>query len=139
VPAKKQLEIWSVPPVFVVHLNRFARTGAFPFKLNTAVSFPEILDMAPFVYGPQGGESLLYHLRAVMEHSGGIGGGHYVTHARIHERDWFAFNDATITQSSIARATKAQAYVLCYERIGDTAPSDCPVAIPEDDGSDFDD
>lgn len=46
--AAKTMEVQRLPPVLVVHLKRFATTGAMREKIDCLVSFPEEIDMAPY-------------------------------------------------------------------------------------------
>lgn len=68
VQAFKQLELWKVPNILVVHLKRF-QVGQWNMreKLNSMVDFPLTeFDLAPYVLDPrQKQESLLYDLFAV--------------------------------------------------------------------------
>mgnify|MGYP005861914013 CR=1 FL=1 len=53
--AFKKFDLWSVPPVLIIHLKRFSETGGmWRSKLNTTVNFPvEDLDLANFVLKDQ--------------------------------------------------------------------------------------
>jgi ubiquitin carboxyl-terminal hydrolase 4/11/15 len=65
-------------------------------------------------------EQFVYDLYAIMVHSGGMGGGHYIAYAR-HETSagpkWFYFSDSYWKEVSISSVAKAQAYMLFYKRI----------------------
>jgi len=92
-PAKKQLTLWSLPEILVVHLKRFAskkasghsamegllsRYGLLRDKLTTLVEFPlGGLDLGDLVSHHPGGRRPLYDLYAVSNHYGGTYGGHY--------------------------------------------------------------
>jgi ubiquitin carboxyl-terminal hydrolase 4/11/15 len=117
--ANKKMDIWMVPPVLFVHLKRFVSGGVSHTKLDTRVEFPEILDMGPFVIGPQKDETLVYGLKAVSEHSGSLAGGHYTAHAMADDHKWYYFNDSSVTQASLADARCSEAYLIMYERIGE--------------------
>ena len=47
-PASKQLLIFCPPAILTLHLKRFQQTMSGCKKLNKHVSFPLILDLAPF-------------------------------------------------------------------------------------------
>ena len=125
--ARKKVDIWKVPEVLIIQLKRFSGGKYSARKLETYVDFPDILDMRPFIIGPQKDEeNLTYRLYAVSNHMGGLGGGHYTAHAIVQnpfeEPDpnahWYSFNDSSCSGSSSSHAHSSAAYVLFYERIG---------------------
>lgn len=109
--ATKQFLIESLPLVLTLNLKRFVQHGRRLQKNSRHISFPTLLDMAPFstdsckvsVHVPlryceysdenfdfvsvQVGHcdskgQLLYSLYGVVEHSGGMQGGHYTAYVR---------------------------------------------------------
>ncbi|PPQ75618.1 hypothetical protein CVT24_010986 [Panaeolus cyanescens] len=112
-PAYKRYLIATPPPVLVVHLKRFQQTSrtAFSFshgfkKLDDYISFPEYLDLSPFLapkkedYGlgkkklkERGKEKekgkddkskkCMYRLYAVVVHIGNMLGGHYIAYTAL--------------------------------------------------------
>jgi len=61
----------------------------------------------------------LYHLYAVSNHYGTLGGGHYTAFARNHretEQQWFKFDDSSVSEIEAARVCSSAAYVLFYRR-----------------------
>jgi len=51
----KKFDIWSAPPILIIHLKRFSYRGRFSFreKLDEMIDFPiEGLDLTEFVIGP---------------------------------------------------------------------------------------
>ena len=116
----------SFPYILTLHLRRFD----FDFinmervKLNDEVSFPEILDMNPFIYGSPlniseqedneefGDEEkrmekielyldhgpYVYELFSVLIHSGTAHGGHYYGYVKsFNTHKWYCFNDSSVT------------------------------------------
>uniref|UniRef100_A0A8C4GQ84 Ubiquitin carboxyl-terminal hydrolase 15 n=1 Tax=Dicentrarchus labrax TaxID=13489 RepID=A0A8C4GQ84_DICLA len=74
--ATKKLDLWSLPPVLVVHLKRFSYSRYMRDKLDSLVDFPlRDLDMSEFLINPNSGPCR-YDLIAVSNHYGGMGGGH---------------------------------------------------------------
>jgi ubiquitin carboxyl-terminal hydrolase 4/11/15 len=52
--AKKQIQLWKLPPVLVVHLKRFQYTHVYREKLMTLVDFPiDALDLSSYLIGPR--------------------------------------------------------------------------------------
>ncbi|KAA8593654.1 hypothetical protein FQN60_009770 [Etheostoma spectabile] len=90
-------------------------------KLNTFISFPEQLDMGPFLEGKED-QKCVYELSAVLIHRGiSAYSGHYIAHVKdARTGDWYKFNDEEIekmegkklqlgTEEDIAETVKSQA------------------------------
>uniref|UniRef100_A0A8C4R1T8 ubiquitinyl hydrolase 1 n=1 Tax=Eptatretus burgeri TaxID=7764 RepID=A0A8C4R1T8_EPTBU len=117
--ATKQLDLWSLPEVLVVHLKRFFYNRYLREKLDTLVDFPiRSLDMSGFVINPNAGQST-YDLIAAVNHYGGMGGGHYTVIAK-HKDDgqWYYFDDSSVSPASEEQVVTKAAYVLFYQRQG---------------------
>lgn len=117
--ATKNLQLWKVPDLLVVHLKRFSNSRIMRDKLDAFVDFPLTgldlenrvgerqsakslaahgLDPTKFGLGDIN-EPLLYDLFAVDEHLGGLGGGHYRAYTRNHADDnWYHFDDAHVSK-----------------------------------------
>uniref|UniRef100_A0A671RFF5 Ubiquitin carboxyl-terminal hydrolase 15 n=1 Tax=Sinocyclocheilus anshuiensis TaxID=1608454 RepID=A0A671RFF5_9TELE len=115
--ATKKLDLWSVPPVLVVHLKRFSYSRYMRDKLDLLVDFPlRDLDMSEFLINPSAGPSR-YDLIAVSNHYGGMGGGHYTAYAKNKEdQKWYNFDDSSVSPSSEEQTVSKAAYVLFYQR-----------------------
>lgn len=92
--ATKQFLISSPPAVLILHLKRFQVGPRCMFrKMTKMVSFPLILDLAPFcaskvktlpnVHRYQ--RKLIYSLYGIVEHSGSMYGGHYVAYVKVNK------------------------------------------------------
>ncbi|KAH6885050.1 hypothetical protein BKA70DRAFT_1377496 [Coprinopsis sp. MPI-PUGE-AT-0042] len=133
-PAYKRYLIATPPPVLVIHLKRFQQINKTPFlsfshgfkKLDDYVTFPEHLDLTPFLapkkedYGlgkkgrklSKGGrdskeeERCMYRLYAVVVHIGNMLGGHYVAYTALPSRSPIEGEGlATATQPPTANVT----------------------------------
>uniref|UniRef100_A0A8C1XHU6 Ubiquitin carboxyl-terminal hydrolase 15 n=1 Tax=Cyprinus carpio TaxID=7962 RepID=A0A8C1XHU6_CYPCA len=115
--ATKKLDLWSVPPVLVVHLKRFSYSRYMRDKLDSLVDFPlRDLDMSEFLINPNAGPCR-YDLIAVSNHYGGMGGGHYTAFAKNKEdQKWYSFDDSSVSPSSEEQIVSKAAYVLFYQR-----------------------
>ncbi|KJA16648.1 hypothetical protein HYPSUDRAFT_47129 [Hypholoma sublateritium FD-334 SS-4] len=108
-PAYKRYLISTPPPILVIHLKRFQQTAKSPFmsfshgfkKLDDYISFPEYLDLLPFLAprkedyglgkksahkdrkGKAKEERCMYRLYAVVVHIGNMLGGHYVAYTAL--------------------------------------------------------
>lgn len=96
--ATKQFLISSPPAVLILHLKRFQVGPRCMFrKMTKHVSFPFTLDLAPFcaskvktlpnVHRYQ--RKLIYSLYGIVEHSGGMYGGHYVAYVKVRNIIFF--------------------------------------------------
>uniref|UniRef100_A0A8C1N5C0 Ubiquitin carboxyl-terminal hydrolase 48 n=1 Tax=Cyprinus carpio TaxID=7962 RepID=A0A8C1N5C0_CYPCA len=142
--ATRRIKLQSLPRTLNFQLMRFVfdRQSGHKKKLNTFISFPEVLDMGPFLEGKE--EECTYELSAVLIHRGvSAYSGHYIAHVRdAHTNDWYKFNDEEIEkmegkklqlgiEEDIAETAKSQtrkpkcskgyhcsrnAYMLVYKR-----------------------
>ncbi|CAH0589259.1 unnamed protein product [Chrysodeixis includens] len=101
--ATKRFLVSSPPAILILHLKRFQIGPRCMFrKMSKHVDFPTVLDLAPFCAMDKvrkldnvskSQASLLYSLYGVVEHSGGMHGGHYVAYVKVRARPprggWF--------------------------------------------------
>jgi ubiquitin C-terminal hydrolase len=116
VSAISLISLWSVPDVLIFHLKRFGVRDGVVKKSTAKVDFPEEIDMAPFVQGPQKAEDLRYRLFAVIHHLGTMCGGHYITIIRSAREGWYTYNDDAVYTCNEKAVFSETAYVLLYER-----------------------
>lgn len=97
--ATRRIKLHSLPPTLNLQLMRFVfdRQTGHKKKLNTFISFPEQLDMGPFIEGKQD-QKFVYELSAVLIHRGiSAYSGHYIAHVKdARTGDWYKFNDEEI-------------------------------------------
>ncbi|XP_061688495.1 ubiquitin carboxyl-terminal hydrolase 48 isoform X3 [Syngnathoides biaculeatus] len=120
--ATRRIRLHSLPPTLNLQLMRFIfdRQTGHKKKLNTYISFPEQLDMAPFLEVTKD-QKCVYELSAVLIHRGiSAYSGHYIAHVKdAHTCDWYKFNDEEIermegkklqlgTEEEIAETVKSQ-------------------------------
>uniref|UniRef100_A0A8C5KP67 Ubiquitin carboxyl-terminal hydrolase 15 n=1 Tax=Jaculus jaculus TaxID=51337 RepID=A0A8C5KP67_JACJA len=94
--ATKKLDLWSLPPVLVVHLKQD--------KLDTLVDFPiNDLDMSEFLINPNAGPCM--------------GGVHYTSFAKNkNDGKWYYLDDSNVSTASEDQIVSKAAYVLFYQR-----------------------
>ncbi|CAH2043184.1 unnamed protein product, partial [Iphiclides podalirius] len=114
--ATKRFLVSSPPAILILHLKRFQIGPRCMFrKMTKHVDFPTVLDLAPFCAMDKlkklpnvarGQSELLYSLYGVVEHSGGMHGGHYVAYVKVRRpvkpgdpRWWFLPKSANIPAS----------------------------------------
>ncbi|XP_011473515.1 ubiquitin carboxyl-terminal hydrolase 48 isoform X1 [Oryzias latipes] len=159
--ATRRIKLHSLPPTLNLQLMRFVfdRQTGHKKKLNTFISFPEQLDMEPFLEARPGQKSV-YELSAVLIHRGiSAYSGHYIAHVKdALTGDWYKFNDEEIEkmegkklqlgiEEDIAEAVKSpsrkpkcskgyhcsrNAYMLVYKVQADEHPdlSETSVEVP---------
>lgn len=89
--ATKRFLVAGAPAVLILHLKRFQLGPRCLFrKMSKHVDFPAALDLAPFCAlhkmrrpPARAPERLPYALYGVVEHSGGMHGGHYVAYVKV--------------------------------------------------------
>ncbi|XP_029616592.1 ubiquitin carboxyl-terminal hydrolase 15 isoform X3 [Salmo trutta] len=115
--ATKKLDLWSLPPVLVVHLKRFSYSRYMRDKLDSLVDFPlGDMEMSEFLIDPNAGPCR-YDLIAVSNHYGGMGGGHYTAYAKNKDDDkWYNFDDSSVSPANKDQIVSKAAYVLFYQR-----------------------
>ncbi|XP_049895283.1 ubiquitin carboxyl-terminal hydrolase 48 isoform X1 [Epinephelus moara] len=121
--ATRRIKLHSLPPTLNLQLMRFVfdRQTGHKKKLNTFISFPEQLDMGPFLEGKPD-QKCVYELSAVLIHRGiSAYSGHYIAHVKdARTGDWYKFNDEEIEkmegkklqlgiEEDIAETVKSQA------------------------------
>ncbi|XP_066261500.1 ubiquitin carboxyl-terminal hydrolase 22 [Euwallacea similis] len=116
----KQLTIKTLPIVATFHLKRFSNSNA-DIKIATAISFPDMIDMSPFMSkrgnaGPFPSDNR-YSLFAVINHSGNSANeGHYIAFVRQHYDYWYKCNDEIITCVNLKDVLASEGYILFYHK-----------------------
>lgn len=118
--SQKFLRIAQPPELLCIHIKRFRHDSYFGGKLSDVVQFPlRDLDISRFCEqdadAPQ--VSMKYDLVSVVNHIGGISGGHYIAYA-LNDEDgkWYEFDDSWATAVSEDTVRNKEAYVLFYLR-----------------------
>ncbi|XP_074644524.1 ubiquitin carboxyl-terminal hydrolase 19-like isoform X2 [Tubulanus polymorphus] len=124
--ATKQMSIWRLPHTLIIQLKRFSfRNFIWRDKIDKLVEFPiRGLDLTKHFVGSANEPPPIYDLYAVINHYGGILGGHYTAFARcpdpnnpsINEQGWRLFDDSHVTARSERSVMTKGAYVLFYRR-----------------------
>ena len=114
--AVKSVRFSALSPVLVLTLKRFRQdVRGRTRKLSGHVSFEEELDVGALC---DGSLQHSYQLRGVVEHSGGLSGGHYVAYVRrAGDQQWYYISDRHVRPVTAATVFDAEAYLLFYERV----------------------
>mmetsp|Transcript_4076 Transcript_4076/g.3921 ORF Transcript_4076/g.3921 Transcript_4076/m.3921 type:complete len:317 (-) Transcript_4076:23-973(-) len=83
-------------------------------KVSTYVKFPKELDLRYFLQKPK---SCIYHLNGMVQHFGGVGGGHYVSYCHNYRTNiWHEFDDSRVRQVPESYVLEKEAYILFYQK-----------------------
>ncbi|XP_063953429.1 ubiquitin carboxyl-terminal hydrolase 19-like isoform X1 [Lytechinus pictus] len=123
--ATKQMLLWRLPSTLIIQLKRFSFGNMlWRDKIDKMVEYPvRGLDLSPYCHGTHS-QPLIYDLYGVINHHGGILGGHYTSIARLastadwskNEHDWRLFDDSHVTTISEKNVVTRSAYLLFYRR-----------------------
>ena len=120
VEATKQMEVWNLPDMLIIHLKRFSYTKYSRDKLEDLIDFPiDDLDMSDHCLSKLGSpEDAFYDCIGISCHHGGLGGGHYTAYVRsIVDMEWYEVDDShTSRVSDPSQLRTSAAYLLVYGR-----------------------
>ncbi|KAI1303088.1 Ubiquitin carboxyl-terminal hydrolase 19 [Halotydeus destructor] len=121
--ATKQLQLWRLPPLLIVQLKRFSfRNMLFREKIDKFVEYPLTgLNLSEYCSPNAHREGLAkqtYDLYAVINHYGGMFGGHYVAYAKTtfegQDLSWRVFDDSKVDEIKESEVVNKNAYILFY-------------------------
>lgn len=129
----KQLTMKKLPLVACFHLKRFEHSTGYHKKISTYVSFPEELDMTPFMSSSRNhnngySEQVIreaasclssdykYSLYAVVNHRGTADSGHYTSFVRQHKDYWFRCEDHLVIRAKLEEVLRSEGYLLFYHK-----------------------
>lgn len=119
VDATKKSEIFVLPPILIVHLNRFKVDDCEEGirKVDTALTFPvDGWDLSYLVRSKSSGDAR-YDLYASSNHVGSIDSGHYTAYAQNRfSKRWYEFDDKKFREIDPVTtfASSPSPYVLFY-------------------------
>lgn len=116
VRARKQLRIQEAPNILTIILKRF-QEGNYG-KINKCITFPEMLDMIPFMTGTDDIPPL-YMLYGVVVHLDTLNAsfsGHYISYVKDLQGNWFRIDDAEVQPAEMTQVMLEGAYILFYMR-----------------------
>ncbi|KAL9236507.1 hypothetical protein vseg_011168 [Gypsophila vaccaria] len=125
VRARKQLSIDEAPNILTIVLKRF-QEGNYG-KINKCITFPEMLDMVPFMTGTNDIPPL-YMLYGVVVHVDTLNAsfsGHYVSYVKDLRGNWFRIDDSVVQPVPTSQVMSEGAYILFYTRSFPRPPSSC--------------
>jgi len=101
---KKKFDVEKAPRVLAIHLKRFGDSlGYSRSKITRNIDFKQNFHLG----------SRSYELKAVCNHSGGVGGGHYIAYGKT-DGGWYEYNDSHVSKISESHLVSPNAYLLFY-------------------------
>ncbi|EPS72742.1 hypothetical protein M569_02015, partial [Genlisea aurea] len=117
VMAWKCLTVERAPNILTIALKRF-QSGRFG-KLNKRITFPETLDLRPYVSGLED-KNNIYKLYAVIVHVDMLNAsffGHYICYIKDFRGNWYRVDDCKVCSVELDEVLSQGAYMLLYSRI----------------------
>ncbi|KAF3775481.1 Ubiquitin carboxyl-terminal hydrolase 19 [Nymphaea thermarum] len=117
VTAWKRLTVHQAPNVLTIALKRF-QSGRFG-KLNKRVTFPETLDLGPYI-SEAGDGTNIYRLYAIVVHVDMLNAsffGHYICYTKDNQGNWYRIDDCKVMKVELEEVLSQRAYMLLYSRI----------------------
>ncbi|KAJ7958440.1 Ubiquitin carboxyl-terminal hydrolase [Quillaja saponaria] len=117
VKAWKRLTIKRAPNILTIALKRF-QSGRFG-KLNKRITFPETLDLNPYMSEAADGSDI-YKLYAVVVHVDMLNAsffGHYICYIKDFRGNWYRIDDWKVTSIELEEVLSQGAYMLLYSRV----------------------
>lgn len=110
---KKEVKISKPANTLVLLIKRFKYNKA-GVKLSTFIQFPATIDLRFFL---SKASSSQYQLTGMIQHSGGLSGGHYISYNKNYKNNrWYEFDDSRVTSLNLSQILEKEAYILFYQR-----------------------
>ncbi|ESO95142.1 hypothetical protein LOTGIDRAFT_215305 [Lottia gigantea] len=111
--AVKRIELWKLPAILLIGLNRFVSDGMWMQKKTNYVDYAVTdLNLSGYIAGPV---SKTYNLYAVSNHYGTMEGGHYTAYCQNpSSRKWYKFDDHEVYDISSSDVKSSAGYLLFY-------------------------
>ncbi|XP_054717252.1 ubiquitin carboxyl-terminal hydrolase 36-like [Uloborus diversus] len=117
VAAQKKYTVYRAPNVATFQLKRFDYNRSFGGKITKQITYPEKLNMRPYMSEPKG-DPVLYRLNAVLVHTGAsCNSGHYYCYVKNSNGYWYIMDDQRVHQVSLNQVLNQGAYILFYVKM----------------------
>ena len=108
----RKITIFNLPKYLVISFKRFKTNN----KITSFIDYPiNNLDLTKY-YDGYSKNKYKYNLRAICNHEGCIGGGHYFAYVR-HNSHWYNMNDRSVSEIPESKIITPASYILFYEMI----------------------
>jgi ubiquitin C-terminal hydrolase len=113
VHSEKKIVFWKTSDILILSLKRFKLRR----KINTYLSFPEILDLDNYSLNYSTKKKNKYALQGLAIHQGSLGGGHYYAICKNPiDKKWRKYNDTHCNLVDYQDVQKECPYLLFYKR-----------------------
>lgn len=111
---KQQLILEKCPQILICYPKRFVSGAINGEKTNNPLDVSKPENNTLVLNGVN------YELFATANHSGGVGGGHYIAWIKNGSNVWMAFDDGSAVQNASTNTQLDRPYVLFYKRTSTT-------------------
>lgn len=121
VDAIRKTSIWETPEILIIQLKRFKSTYTNTTKVRSTVKYPmKDLSFEKY-YSEYYPRTHVYDLYGVVQHTGSLHGGHYISHTKnFINNKWYEFNDEDIIHIPDDKIEKElvskDSYILFYKK-----------------------
>lgn len=117
VAARKRFTVFKAPNVATFQLKRFDSDRIFGGKVTKFISYPDELDLRPYMSDPNTTDNTKYQLSAVLVHVGhSSNSGHYFCYIKNSNNFWYRMDDSNVSLVGQNTVLQQQAYLLFYIR-----------------------
>jgi len=109
----KKTLICGFPNILIITFQRFKMTNTLK-KNQSMIQYDLFLDLTNYVLSRK---RHTYELYGVINHFGGIQGGHYTSFIKNANKKWYHYNDTTVKEVSPKEICSINSYSLFYRRI----------------------
>lgn len=118
---KETLKLKRAPECLLLHFSRFefSLTGQAKKRNEPISGISEQITLDEnYFQTPPAENQRSYELKALVQHSGGTGGGHYTAYRKVGD-DWYYFNDSVHTKVTTEHVLKEseKSYLVFYEKV----------------------
>lgn len=117
VTARKRFTVFKAPNVATFQLKRFDSDRIIGGKITKFISYPDELDLKPYMSDPNTATDTKYQLSSVLVHVGhSTNSGHYFCYVRNSNNFWYRMDDSNVSLVNQSTVLQQQAYLLFYTR-----------------------
>jgi ubiquitin C-terminal hydrolase len=114
--ATKQQMLYHQPNTLVLLIKKYQKYDGTIFKSNINIEYGHELDISPYITEDANNVDR-YELYSVIRHSGGYGGGHYVTYAKSPLNGlWYLHDDGNVFHVDSDEPLKCNGYIIFYRK-----------------------
>ena len=112
--AQKEIKLWTLPSHLIIKFNRFDNMN---MKITSTIEFPiDSLNMEPYSTN-YFCNNTDYELYGVINHFGATNGGHYTSYCKNIDKQWYHYNDDSVSEIDESKLITSAAYILFYKRL----------------------